>query len=1811
MMSQHKESKLGRQKQRILGEEIAARVSLTVTLFKTKMTPDEKEAVKGQYEWLQDAYGCLGELRLKSGNSRLHFLVLVSGCTSVGRIQNAEVYKITATDFCPLQQETKEEERVTALRKILNSGMFYFSWPNAGSNFDLTVRAQKQAGESSYEPGNWFFWNRLLHMPLKDYQVNCSDWLLKVICGGVEIRTVYASHRQAKACLISRISCVRAGARFQIRGADDDGHVSNFVETEQTIYLEDDVSSFVQLRGSVPMFWEQPGLQVGSHHLKLTRGLEANAPAFDRHMMLLKEQYGKQVIVNLLRSKGGEEVLSRAFKKLLWASMHAEDVPMINFDYHQIVKGGKIEKLENLLKPQLQLNQEEFGVFTRGENLSPRFQKGTFRINCLDCLHRTNSVQSYIALEVLRSQLESLGLIDMKSVVERFEESYKSMWSVNGHNLSMIFTGSRALEGKAKVGKLKDGARSVSRTIQTNFFDGAKQEAIDLLLMGDFFSAEYADKGRMLMDSSALLVIPSVLKAMSERQFEFTNFKRTRVAVGTWNVNGGKQFRSNILSCSELTDWLLDSPKLSGLPDFQDDGSCPPDIFAVGFEEMVELSAGNIVNASTTNRKMWAEQIQLALSRSNRYILLTTGQLVGVCLFVFVRPYHMPFIRDVAMDTVKTGMGGKTGNKGAVAIRFQFYSTSFCFICSHFTAGQNQVKERNEDYKEITQKLSFPMGRNVFSHDYVFWCGDFNYRLDLSYEDVFYSIKRQDWKKLLEFDQLQLQKANGKIFKDFYEGTIHFGPTYKYDIGSEAYDTSEKCRTPAWTDRVLWWRKKLQFEKSAGDINLLDNDLDFSTKIKHTWTPGALMYYGRAELPSSDHRPVLAILEVEVQEVDVTSRERVFQEISSSQGPLDATVEVHILSPTPEDKAEFPEDLSTELVQILQHYGTVILVRFNGGQMLVTFADSRTALNVLDLDGMKVKGKVVKIRPKTANWLKGLQEEIARNRDSIAPMSPNANSCLLEENFDFSSLDYESEGDILDDDCDDLVPQHLVTDKATAADDMSEGNEHHLVARVASSSSKVSGANPKKPHSLKDDPDLLALKKELEAVGEFRSRSPSRSLSVPNRPRIGPPQRPPPPKNNTQTTVPQTAKLLPGAPQHPPKGRTGISKPYNVKQIKTTTAQEAEEAIKWLMETSKEKQEDAAKTGLRRNQSFPKADSMMMSVKAPPTQVPDLEVVLLPQRPPPKVPSIKKPVPLQRPVVKSDPPLHIEQKIDVQQEPNTEVLNLPLVPPVHKPDPYVDIVDCRIPSRVPPRVPPALKPDPDVDIQNCGIPSRVPPRVPPVPKPDPHVDIVDCGIPSRVSPRVPPAPKPDSHVDIIDCVIPSRVPPRVPPMPKPESRVNVMDSGKPSRVPLLTKPDNCVDGIDPENPHFVPFEPNLETCVKAMHSRSPPRVPLVLKLETHMDAVDSGGPLRAPSIPKPEPNVENMHSSSPLMFPPVHKPDPDVCTMDCGIFSIVPPLPKPEPCVNVIDFEKPPGVSLLPKIDSCVDDLNPKNTQSVCLATSLEPHVNTMHSESPLTVLPGPKPEPDVAIMDYGKLLRPPPVSKPDSHVELMDFGTLPKVLPLPNPEPHIHVIESVYASKAPLVPKPEPRVDRDSCSPLSLPPVPKPRTIPPSQIAKAHGRKLSDETTSTAQNNPNCDEISDNNFFVPKVPPRRKKSAPAAFHLQVLRNNNSLFHNDVTSNTNNSSPSGESATQTGTELPVTDTFESTQDTDVSFTNNPQSLAPQGSWPSDADGLLDFEAGGIFQPAIMEVSPEQLISKWFMFPDEEKEKTLRNCESPW
>lgn len=59
--------------------------------------------------------------------------------------------------------------------------------------------------------------------------------------------------------LISRRSRHRAGTRYKRRGVDESGKCANYVETEQIFEFQSHIVSFVQVRGSVPIFWSQPG----------------------------------------------------------------------------------------------------------------------------------------------------------------------------------------------------------------------------------------------------------------------------------------------------------------------------------------------------------------------------------------------------------------------------------------------------------------------------------------------------------------------------------------------------------------------------------------------------------------------------------------------------------------------------------------------------------------------------------------------------------------------------------------------------------------------------------------------------------------------------------------------------------------------------------------------------------------------------------------------------------------------------------------------------------------------------------------------------------------------------------------------------------------------------------------------------------------------------------------------------------------------------------------------------------------------------------------------------------------------------------------------------------------------------------------------------------------------------------------------------------------------------------------------------------------------------------------------------------------
>lgn len=924
----------------------------------------------GGYTKILDGYACLGMLQYAfEGSKEVLFLIIVTNCVSVGKILNSEIFCIA--DVVPLSMRNgpDDQQLIQGVRKLLGSGSFYFSHSSMPNQppYDLTLASQRAHLTTSTD--NRFFWNRLMHRHFERFSIDTETWIVKVLCGGININTVYIGGLQAKACLISRLSCERAGTRFNVRGVNDLGHVANFVETEQVIFVNQTILSYLIVRGSIPLFWEQPGVQVGSHRIKMSRGSEISQAAYDKHMFLLQERYQDIVVVNLLSSRESEMPLNQLFNAHHSASRIGSKFPFINFDYHAHCSRGNKENLEKLYDYELKKYCDQFGFFHADKGNILRKQYGVLRTNCLDCLDRTNSIQSYIGLRMLSNMVQSLFKEDINKVLLRLRDVYESSWVQNGDQISRIYTGTGALEGK---NLLKDGTLSVARTIQNNLLDSSKQGAIDVLILGRTLNRDYSYRAASLLPHYFIFASPSILVNVCDRYLEYCTRETIKVAVSTWNVNGGRHF-DNIMynRARPVSDWLVDYKTTAeyGADLFEHNQSSEPvDIYAIGFQEIVDLNAGNIVASSTQNQRDWLVEIQKTISRDNQYLLITSVQLVGICLFVFIRSELAPYIKDVCNDQVKTGLGGATGNKGGVAIRLRYKATSLCFVCAHFAAGQHQVKERNDDYSEITRRIQFPMGRSVNSHDYVFWCGDFNYRLDkISNEDARRAAANEDYPLLLKCDQLRTSQEAGQTFKGYMEGEINFPPTYKYDVNSKDYDSSEKCRVPAYTDRVLFKKRHQTY---------LNEELTDPIQIK---------FYNRIELMSSDHRPVIAEFEIEVLDVDKTARSQVLDSVLEDCGPPDSTVFVRV-----EGRLDVNDEqvFATILKFLADEAGEIVLVRYVGSTLMIIFSEGKSAVKALQLNGCflgeHLPGNKLVITLRTYDWKEVISAELRNNIDNTA-----------------------------------------------------------------------------------------------------------------------------------------------------------------------------------------------------------------------------------------------------------------------------------------------------------------------------------------------------------------------------------------------------------------------------------------------------------------------------------------------------------------------------------------------------------------------------------------------------------------------------------------------------------------------------------------------------------------------------------------------------------------------------------------------------------------------------------------------------------
>ncbi|CAI2179303.1 19761_t:CDS:10 [Funneliformis geosporum] len=869
-------------------------------------------------------YGCLGLLQVEKDM----FLAVVTDCQHIGEIRRGEsVHRISDVEFYSLTNSSYDsvsnsyastrlydedgimiphsEQPVqnyinlcAPLKKLLSNGHFYFS-----SDFDLTrtlaARITMTAADKYFFDDN-FLWNKYMIKELLNFRSKLSKsnqedmdrcgFLVLAIQGYIGRQETIIGSMPVSLSVISKLSCKRAGTRYNTRGIDDDGNVANFVETETILQMPTSCFSYVQIRGSVPVFWEQQGLQVMSHKIQISRGPAATQPAVERHFNELQSRYGDVDVINLLGIKEGESVLSKEYKERvndLNGNGIENRVRMTNFDFHTVCKSGSYENVSLLLN-KIRERLESFNFFVLDmETNSPIFyQKGVFRTNCVDCLDRTNVIQTIISktiLDLYLLQIESFPRNDTDSLFSR--HSY--LWAENGDSLSKIYAGTGALKSEfTRSGKLTwsgvlgDATKSVNRFYINNFQDKSKQEVIDLLL------------GKLMYQKVIEIHDPVhelVLEDIQKRINDYSSKSTINVFVSSYNLNG------RLPHGESLSSWL-----------FSFDYHNPePELFVIGFQEIVELMPQQIVSADPEKLRIWEKEISETLERRpnkrSNYVILRSGQLVGTALVIYARADIVSNIRNVEYIMKKTGLGGMAGNKGAVAIRLDFHDTSICFVTAHLASGHSNWEERNRDYKTI--------------HD-----GDFNYRISLGNEEVRNLITVNDFHKLLKADQLTKQIEWGQAFTDYIEGPITFYPTYKFDNGTDNYDTSEKARVPAWTDRILY----------NGDT------------IKQ-------IGYSRAEIRLSDHRPVMSSFDIEVIKYDEAAKEKIRRDLYFEKLQLVSQVNSNFINSSSNE-----EDKWDKLSKNVRHVNNPLLVDKSGnGTIKRKLADNKVEPVVgvlIDLD---------------------------------------------------------------------------------------------------------------------------------------------------------------------------------------------------------------------------------------------------------------------------------------------------------------------------------------------------------------------------------------------------------------------------------------------------------------------------------------------------------------------------------------------------------------------------------------------------------------------------------------------------------------------------------------------------------------------------------------------------------------------------------------------------------------------------------------------------------------------------------------------
>ena len=207
-------------------------------------------------------------------------------------------------------------------------------------------------------------------------------------------------------------------------------------------------------------------------------------------------------------------------------------------------------------------------------------------------------------------------------------------------------------------------------------------------------------------------------------------------------------------------------------------------------QEIVDLSAANVIatdSESHTRTMVWQNLLlneinAIAKPEGIFYEALTYKYLVGVALCIFVSSEHRGHISNVQEANAASGIMGVLGNKGGSSIRFRFYDTTVCFVCSRWHSPRHRsgpevislLSKRRQSLNITARIITSKVPRTwlylkvhedragILDHDVVVWLGDLNYRpgsvtIDVAYE----MIGKEEEALMLKWDQLNRERGGG------------------------------------------------------------------------------------------------------------------------------------------------------------------------------------------------------------------------------------------------------------------------------------------------------------------------------------------------------------------------------------------------------------------------------------------------------------------------------------------------------------------------------------------------------------------------------------------------------------------------------------------------------------------------------------------------------------------------------------------------------------------------------------------------------------------------------------------------------------------------------------------------------------------------------------------------------------------------------------------------------------------------------------------------------------------------------------------